>query len=185
MDTGLIRVPLTELRTNDEQVVGSVYQVKDKYYRWQKNAGATALVARASCLTVMTSVESGMNTRVVQPDGVAAATSSIGMAAGMPMSSIGASGTDTGDYGWVQCKGPAKVTIAQAATAQTVGAISVATSALPATAAWGAGTTEDYSVPADGTTAIAVCGRRVVLMQAIATTGAATAVSALVDIQCL
>jgi len=185
MDTGLIRVPLTELRSSDEQVVGSVYQKKNKYYRWQKNAGATALVARACCLQMVTSVEAGMNTRVIQPDGVGDGTASVGMPAGMPMSAIGASGTDTGAFGWVQCKGPAKVSLAQKASALTVGSICIGTSALPASAAWAHIAAEDYSIGADETAAVALCGRRVVLMQAVATTGAETAVSALVDIQCL
>lgn len=185
MDTGLIRVPLTELRTNDEQSLGAVYQVKNKYYRWQKNAGATALVARACCLQLLTSVEAGIDTRVIATDGAAAATAVINLPAGMPLTAIGASGTDTGDHGWVQCKGPAKVTLAKSSAAMVAGGMAIATDAQPATQPWGGTIPPVSTVPADGTTAFQNAGRRVVLMQAIAATNPATSVSCLVDIQCL
>jgi len=56
MDKTLIQVPLTELRTNDEEVLGSVFNRDGKEYVWVKNAGSTSLVAAGCCLMVITSV---------------------------------------------------------------------------------------------------------------------------------
>lgn len=182
----LIRVPLNELRTYDAEVAGSVYRKDGRAYRWVKNAGATALKAAACCLQMITGVEGGMNTRVVAPDGAAAATSVISLPAGKPMTAIGASGTDTGDWGWIQCQGYAKVTLAKSSAAMVAGAIAVGTSGMPATHPWGRVEAPDLDgLGADATGAFIVSGRRVVLMQAIAATNPATAVSCLVDIQCL
>lgn len=186
MDTGLIRVPLTALRTNDEQTVGSVYQNKSKYYRWQKNAGATALVARACCLQMFTSGEDAINTRVIATDGAAAETSSITVPAGMPMAAMGPSGSDTGAYGWVQCKGPARVTLAKSSAAMVAGSVAIATDAQPETQPWGSvGVPVLTGIGADQTSTYPLAGRRVVLMQVIAATNPATSVSCLVDIQCM
>ncbi|KKM16893.1 hypothetical protein LCGC14_1681250 [marine sediment metagenome] len=179
--TGLIRVPLTELRTNDEQVIGSVYEVKNKTYRFVKNAGSTDLVARASCMEMLTSNEDGMKTRVIAGDGMGTSTAFIGLPAGMPVAGIGKSGSGTGAFGWVQCKGPAKVSIHQMATAIAAGSFAIGTSVLPASQPFG----KAYIRTADSAATAKLYTRGVIIMEAIATTGAATAVSALVDIQCL
>lgn len=181
MDTGLIRVPLTELRTNDEQVIGSVYMTKTKTYRFVKNAGSTSLIARASCMEMLTSVEGGMKTRVISGDGMGTSTAFVGLPAGMPVSAIGPSGSDTGCYGWIQAKGPAKVSIHQMATAIAAGSFAIGTSALPASQPFG----KPYVRTADSATTAKLYTRGIIMMQAIATTGAATAVSAIVDLQCM
>ena len=180
-ETMNIRVPLSELRTNDEQVIGSVHSHKDKAYKWVKNAGTTSLVARACCLYRVTSVEAGLLTRVISPDGAGASTAVIGLAAGMPMTAIGPSGSDTGDHGWVQCKGPAVVSVHQKVTALAVGEIGVATSALPASAPWG----KTYSPTADSASTANLYNHNIVVLEPIATTGEATAVSTNVLIRCL
>jgi len=179
-ETQLIRVPLDELRTSDEQVVGSIHTDKNKVYKWQKNAGSTSLVARACCLSLITSIADNMDTRVISPDGAGASTGVIGVAGGMPMTAIGPSGSDTGDHGWVQCEGPAVVSVEQMVTAFTAGLIAVATSALPATSPWG----KPYSPTADSASTANLYTRHVVIMEPIATTGAATAVSTNVLIRC-
>jgi hypothetical protein len=180
-ETQAIRVPLSELRTNDEQVLGSIHTRKEKAYRWVKNAGTTSLVARACCLMRVTSVEAGLETRVISPDGAGASTGVIGLAAGMPMTAMGPSGSDTGDHGWVQCKGHAVSTIHQMVTALTVGQIAVGTSALPASAPWG----KPYSPTANSAATANLYTRHVTILEPIATTGEATAVSTNVLIHCM
>jgi len=172
MDTGLIRVPLTELRTNDEQTIGSVYQKGSKVYRYVKNAGDTALKARACCLEIGTTVENGLNKKVVAPD-TAVGTSNITMPAGMPCASMGKSGSGTGAYGWIQVAGPAKVSLAQSTGALAPGALMIGSSGLPTTHAWWQPITA------------ATAGRYAVLMQRVATTGIETAISAVVELHCL
>ncbi len=184
--TGLIRVPLSALRTNDEQVIGSLYEVGQKTYRYVKNAGSTALVARASCAELLTSVEAGMKTRVISPDIMSGAnTAIVGLPAGMPMSSIGGSGSGTGAYGWIQCKGPAKVSVIRTSTAIAIGSFAIGTGTYPASAAFGI----PYAPSADSSVnSYSGIGRSrgVFIMSAMASTSAIThAASALVDIQCL
>ncbi len=181
MLTGLLRVPLSSLTTNDEQVVGSLYEEKHKTYRYVKNAGSTALIGRASCMEMLTSIEGGMKTRVISGDGMGTATAFIGLPAGMPLTAIGASGSGTGAFGWVQAKGPAKVSIHQMATAIAAGSFCIGSSALPASQPFG----KAYTREADSANTAKLYTRGVIVMEAIATTGAATAVSALADIQCL
>lgn len=185
--TGLIRVPLSELRTNDEQVIGSVYEVKNKTYVYRKNAGSTALVARASCAELITSVEAGMKTRVISPDVMSGAyTAVLGLPAGMPVSSIGASGSSTGAFGWVQAKGPAKVSVLRTSNAVTVGSFAIGTSVYPYTAAF-----DMPYAPSANSTVLLYSGtgrsRGIIIMSEIAAvaTAATAAISALVDIQCL
>ena len=186
MDTGLIRVPLNALRTNDEQTIGSKYDVGLKTYRYVKNAGTTALIARASCAELLTSVEAGMKTRVISPGVMSGAnTAIVGLPAGMPVTSIGGSGTNTGAFGWVQCKGPAKVTVLRTSNAVTVGSFAIGTGTYPASAPFGI----PYAPSADSSgNALSGIGRSrgVFIMSALAAVSTVTAsVSALVDIQCL
>lgn len=183
MDTGIIRVPLNELRTNDEQTIGSEYQERSSVWRWQKNVGATALKAKACCLQVITSVIKNYNTRVIAPDGAGPTTGIVTMPAGMPMSSIGKSGSDTGAYGWVQCKGPAKVTLLQSSGGYKAGAMAVGTSSKPATFPWGRAIAPMSDVAVQST--MFVVGRRIVLIESMAVTAVDTAVSAVVDLQCM
>ena len=134
-------------------------------------------------MEMLTSVEAGMKTRVISPDGIGDGTTTgfVGLPAGMPMSAIGASGSVTGAYGWVQAKGPAKVTLMQETSALTVGQFAIGSNVLPATQPWAS----TFSPTADSASVSNLDDRGVRLMQAVATTGAATAISCLVDIQCL
>ena len=181
----LIRVPLNELRTSDEEVLGSTLRRDGKVYRWQKNAGTTTLIADASCLEVLTSIEAGTKCRVVAPDGAAPSTgtSRIDLPAGAPVTAIGPSGSATGDHGWVQCRGSKRVTVAQAATAaqQVAGCLAIATSGLPVTQPWG----RALSPTVGPSTTANMYHRQIVITKDLATTGVATAASAMVDIQCM
>lgn len=184
--TGILRVPLSELRTNDEQTIGSLYDERQKSYRYVKNAGSTALVARASCAELLTSVEDGMKTRVISPDIMSGAcTAIVGLPAGMPMSSIGASGSNTGCFGWIQCKGPARVSVLRTSNAVTIGSFAIGTGTYPSSAAFGI----PYAPSADSSVNVySGIGRSrgVFIMSELAAVSTITAaVSALVDIQCL
>lgn len=180
MDKTLIRVGLEKLSTNDDEVIGSVFRRNGKVYRWVKNAGSTGLVAQGACLTLLTSVEASFNKRVISPD-TGGATAEIFIAAGSPMTAIGPSGSDTGDHGWVQCKGLRKVSIFQSSAALAPGELAVATASQPATAPWGM----SYSPQPGSDVAANLYAKRVEIMHGVATTGPATAASALVDIQCM
>ena len=179
----LIDVPLTEIRTGDAEVIGSLYPHKGKIYRWVKNAGATDLTATAPCLTLPTSAIDAIGSRVVAPSGAGPSTAvsaSILNIAGATMAAITKSGSDTGDHGWIQVKGVKKVSMGQSATAadQLVGAISVVTNTDDA--AWGVPV-----VPVDSGGLAPMHIKSVRLVRLHATTGATTAFSAYADIQCL
>lgn len=185
-DKRLIAVPLTELRTNDEEVIGSLYPHKGKIYRWVKNAGSTDLVAAGPCLTLPTSTIDSIGNRVVSPSAAGletAASAAVRGCAGSPIAAITKSGSDTGDHGWIQVKGLKKVSMNQSATAsdQYIGAVSIATDVDDTN--WGRPITP-HGIP---TTVVieGVVAKKVVLARLHAATGATTAFSALVDIQCL
>jgi len=180
MDKTLISVPLTDLATGDREGLGSIFRRDGKVYRWVKNAGATALVRDGCCLTMITSVEGNAFKRVKSPDGAGAKTAPLTMPAGVPMSNIGASGSNTGAYGWIQVAGPRKVSIIGTGADSAIGYIAVATSQQPATAPWAS----PLAPTADsGSTAYAYAKKVVVLSPV--SDEAATADSAIVDIQCL
>jgi len=183
MDKNLIRVPLTELRTYDEEVIGSVYRKDGKAYRWIKNYGSTSLVADGACLDVITSVEANVHKKVIHPHGAGASTASVQIVAGVPMTAIGPSGSDTGDHGWIQVRGARKVSIMQssAATGQAIGCFAIATSVQPATAPFDQG----YAPTANSAATAYLYAKRVQILKSLTSTGPATAASALVDIQCL
>ncbi len=187
-DKRLIKVPLDELRTFDAEVIGSLYPHKGKIFRWVKNAGSTDLVAAGPCLTLPTSAIDNINKRVVSPSAAGletAASAAVFNAAGSPVAAILKSGSDTGDHGWVQCKGLKKVSMNQSATAadQYIGGVSIATDVDDTNwgrpLGFGSVRTPTTTVHED------LIDKKVVLVRLHATTGAATAFSAYVDIQCL
>lgn len=181
MNKNLINVPLTELRSSDEEVLGSIYSKDGKSYRWVKNAGSTALIAAGACLARLTSVVANQFKRVISNDGAGTSTGAVSLPAGSPITAIQESGSSTGDHGWIQVAGPKKVSIQQLTTAQTVGMRCIATSSYPATYSFAGGQAET----ANSATTGYFYRKCVQLLQPIATTGAATAVSCVVDIQCL
>lgn len=182
-DKRLINVPLNEIRTYDAEVIGSLYPHKGKTYRWIKNAGATDLQALAPCLTLPTAAVDQTFKRVVAPTGSKPAVPGSGAilgAAGMVVTAIYKSGSDTGDHGWIQAQGLAVINALQSETAadQLVGSIILATD--QSDAAWG--------VPVTPTTSVAprAQAKKCVIARSLTTvTGATTAASYVVDIQCL
>lgn len=174
-DKRLIRVPLTELRTNDEEVIGSLYPHKGKIYRWVKNAGGTALTAGAVCLEMITSVVTEMEKRIIAPSGSGASTASILRPGGVPMASFGGTGTDTGDHGWVLVKGITEARVQQAVTAVQVGEMAIASDS---------GSDVAWASPVSAATG-GLFTKKVVVMEPMAVTGAATSITAIVDVQCL
>ncbi len=182
-DKRLISVPLTDVRTNDEEVIGALYPHKGKVYRWVKNGGSTALQAKAACLSLPTAATDMTFSKVVAPSGANVAVPGSGAvlgAAGMPVTAIGPSGSDTGDHGWVQCKGIAVISALQSETAadQYVGSIILATD--QSDAAWGVPVT-----PTSATSPLGVAKKCVIARALTTVTGASTAASYVVDIQCL
>lgn len=172
VETSLIHVPLDELRTNENDLpLGSEVYRNNKVYRFVKNAGATALSRTGPCLELATSVEAAAKKRVISNDGAGAATAAVERAAGQPMTAIAKSGSDTGDHGYVVVAGAKRVSVQQLATALDIGMVCVASQAI--TSAWLA---DDVYVTATN---------HAVIVKKVATTGAATAASALVDIKCI
>lgn len=170
----LFETQLTDLRTTDVEGVGSLrYDDKGNIDKWVKNGSSTALVAAGSCLEHLGSTAAGtVGTKVTSPD-AGASTGIVNVPAGVPHTGIGASGTDTGCFGWIRVEGVKKVSIFQAVTALSANLIALATS----TGGWGK--------PATFTVGVSVPPRYVETVGALATTGAATAGSCVCFIKCL
>jgi hypothetical protein len=179
MSTHLVNVPLNELRTNDEQVLGSEHPVDGKVYRWVKNLGSTALTAGAPALLAFTGcTTASILHKVIAPSGAGAATAVVTQPVGAAVTAIAASGASTGDHGWIQVDGPASIIQQQLTTALGAGSFSIASSALDA--AWAS----NYSNTADSATQANLYAMKAELLKPVATTGAATAVAALAYIHC-
>lgn len=178
---------LTSLQTSDTEGLGVLYE--DEYgrvYRYVKNAGSTALQQSTVCLKKLgqTTVKT-VNARVLAPDAATGpATCLATIPAGVPVTGIGASGSGTGAFGWVQVAGPAKVTVWQSATAtqQEAGCCAIASGVT-----YSAGHCWDkaYTSTIDSTNGGTVFLNCVRIAESLATTGVATAASALVMIHCL
>lgn len=142
-DKVLFQTSLTKLSITDKDGIGELRHESDgKVYRYIKNVSATALVRKGSCLKALTSVLGGMNKGVRSPDfaTLTGATASMLIAAGVPVTGIGATGsTYTGAFGFVQVAGPARVNMLMSAVTAGVsglpGRVSIATG-LIATAGW-------------------------------------------------
>ena len=131
-DKRLISVPLTEISTGDQEVIGSLYPHKGSIYQWTKNASTGNIHRRGPCILKTVATASMIGQRVCLAD------SDLGWGAcapaGAAMTTIYASGSNTGCYGWVLRKGYLAVNQAQIATALVEGTIAIASAAL--TYAW-------------------------------------------------
>lgn len=182
----LFQTALTDLETSDVEGKGRLrYEDDGKVYRWVKNISATALAYHGACLKALTSVLAGVNVNVRSNQSTTAATAQLTLPAGVPVTAIAASGSATGDHGWIQVAGPAKVSMIMSDTASAgsgaAGLISIVTN-LPATdASWDV----PEQLSADSATAayIYVKGVRLAARLAEGTAGAAR--SALVEVCCL
>ena len=175
---------LTALQTTDVEGLGSLFE--DQFgntYRYVKNAGATAVVAAGGCFRDLGQTTPKGVLKYILPCDAATgpATALITMGAGVPVTGIAASGTATGDHGWIQVAGTKKVTLMQTATAvdQQAGCRAILTGL--STGIWGKCATNTI----DSTNAGVVYHNVVEVAVGIATTGVATAVSAICHIKCL
>ncbi len=179
----LFQTTLTQLDTSDIDNRGTLrVDEYGKTYRYVKNVSATALVAAGACLKALTSVVTEMNKNVRSVDTATAATASIRMPAGVPVTAVAASGSGTGDHGWVQVAGPARVTMIMSDTAAwasgTAGLVSICTN-LPASAFWDVPQTDNSASDAN----IVIKGVRLAVQLVEGT--ADTARSAAVEVICL
>lgn len=180
MSTFLLNVPLNEVRTNDEQVVGSLHPEKGKVYRWVKNIGSTDLTAGGPALIVHSGAVTGNYMhRIISAD-TGPATAVPWMPAGSCVTGIGGSGSTTGCYGWLQVKGVASVTQQGTATALVIGSYSIASSTYPA--AWASNVS--YSIDTTAATAM-VYSKNAQLLQAVSTAGPSTSYTKLVELNCV
>lgn len=175
---------LVSLHTEDIEGLGALYEdVIGRVYRYQKNASSTGLTATGVCLKKLgTGSLKGTTQRVLHPSAATGpATCLVSMPAGMPVTGIGASGSSTGAFGWVQVAGPAKISMQQSATAvnQQAGCCVISTNT--STGYWG----KAYTQTIDSTNGGVVLLQVAQLSESLATTGAATAASAYVNIRCL
>lgn len=182
----LISVPLTDLRTTDDEGLGTVYEHNDgNTYRWVKNSSGTALIAAGCCLMDFTTTKADIYKRVRSPDVASTGPSTClkTMPAGSPVSGIAASGAGTGDHGWIQVAGIKKVSMRQSATAaqQQPGVCAIATTICVTNDEWG----KPYTGVINSTVGGTVNLRCVQIVSALATTGVATVASAIVQIRCL
>jgi len=170
----LFETALTDLRTTDVEGLGNLrFDEKGNVDKWVKNSGTTALSAGGSCLERLTSVSAAVGQRIIAPDGVGAATGLVTLPAGVPHTAIAASGASTGDHGWVRVKGIMTTPVYQATTALVQGQVSLATNV----GGWDKPITFTAGYPSPI--------RHVRLCSALATTGAATANSCVVYVNCL
>ena len=182
----LFQTALTDLETTDVEGKGNLRYMDDgRVYRWVKNVSATALLYHGACLKALTSVVSAINSNVRSTDTATAATAQLSIPAGVPVTAIGASGSGTGDHGWIQVAGPAKVSMvmsdAASAGSGSAGLMSIATN-LPATDA-GWDVPEQNSANSASTAYIYFKGVRLAARLAEGTAGDAR--SAAVEVCCL
>lgn len=176
----LWKTALTDLDTSDVEGIGVLRSDEfGNVYRYVKNKGTTALVKAGPCLKIVTSVAADAYKKVIAPDGAGSATGVVERPAGIPVTGIAKSGSDTGAYGWVQCEGTARATFAGTDTARAVGQIAIATSA----DADAFDVAVDVTADADSTAYY--YKNYVELINAPTTVGAATTHSGTVQIHCL
>lgn len=175
---------LKSLHTSDKEGLGVLFEDEfGRVFRYVKNASSTGFTAAGCCLMKLgqTTPKAAFQ-RVLSPDvGTGPTTCLISMPAGVPVTGIGASGSSTGDHGWIQVAGPAKVSVWQSATAVDQEAGCMAAATVTSGAAWGKGYTSTIDTDTGGT----VNMRGIQFAASLATTGAATAASALVIVKCL
>ncbi len=179
----LFQTKLTDLDTVDVDSRGVLRpDERGKVYRYVKNISATALVAAGACLKALTSVLAEINMNVRSVDTATAHTASLRVPGGVPVTAIAQSGSLTGDHGWIQVAGPARVTMIMSDTASAgsgaAGLVSICTN-LPASAFWDVPQTDNSASD------LPVTVKGVSLLVQLAEGTADTARSAAVDVVCL
>lgn len=180
----LFQTALTDLETADVEGLGVLRDDEfGNVYRWVKNKGTTALYKAGPCLKIVTSVVAGARGRVINPTGAGTSTASINRCAGIPVTAIGASGSGTGAYGWVQCLGIARASFVGTDTAQSVGQQAICTSAAAGASRFAVAL--DVTNVGDTTAAAYAYKNFVELINTPTTGGASTPHSGTVQIHCL
>jgi hypothetical protein len=172
----LKQTALTDVNVSAKDLVGMIYEGDaGNQYRYVKNMGSTQLEPNCLCMYALTSVITAMFQKVIDPTGIGATTAVMGQIAGMPMTSLGSSGSGTGEYGWIQVQGihNKRAAVWQATTAYSIGASGIASC------------TDAYVQKPTAAATAAVQRRFVELAEGIATTGAATTAQVYVHINCL
>ena len=114
----LFQTALSDLVTQDvSSELGQIMEEDGKKYRFVKNISATALLYHGACLKALTSVLGAVNKFVRSTNTATAKTAQLSIPGGVPVTGIAASGSNTGDHGWVQIAGPAKVSMVVSDTA--------------------------------------------------------------------
>ena len=184
----LFQTKLSDLETTDVEGLGVLREDElGNIYRWMRNDAATALMRAGSNMLNLSSSLASIEKSFYSPDAATGgATALVHMPAGVPVTAIGATGSSTGCYGWMQQAGTCRVSISPTATAadQEPGCALVGTSVelLGATGCWGHPRTGTIDSTAGGIVNL----RCLVIAGLVDTvTDLATAVSAAVYVRCL
>lgn len=184
----LFQTKLTDLRTTDVEGLGVLRDDEfGNVYRWMRNDAATALQPAGCCLLNLSSAIANVEKSVYSPDAATGgATALVHMPGGVPVTGIGATGSSTGCFGWIQQQGIRRVSIIPSATdtRNEPGCL------VPATSVDVIGATHHWGKPLSGTIDSTVGGnvnlRCLTLAGLVDTvTDLGTAVSAAVHIRCL
>ncbi len=185
----LFQTALTDLEITDrEGGLGQLREEGNESYRWVKNSSGTALKAAGCCLMDFTTTAADVFARVrsEQAANTGPTTCYTSMPAGSPVTGIAKSGASTGDHGWIQVGGIKRVSIRQAAadarSIQSPGCYCIGTSVAHTTASdnWQSAYTSVIS--SSGGQVALRCAQ---IVNELATTGASTCASAIVQLKCL
>jgi len=183
----LFQTSLEDLETSDVEGLANLRRdSKGNVFRWVKNVSGTNLVADGCCLCRFVTTMADMDKFVLSSDtiGTGPATCLVTMPAGVPITGICASGSDTGDHGWVKVAGLHKVSMRGLTTAvdQQAGCRAIATTV--GTGVWGQCTTGVISGLTTGT-APRVLARGIQMAASLAAGGISTLASGIVRVNCL
>lgn len=184
----LFQTALTDLDTADLDGIGTLRRDGGNAYRWVKNAGGTALIAAGCCLMDFTTTAADIFKRVrsEQAAQTGPTTCYPSMPAGSPVTAIGASGASTACHGWIQVDGIKSVSIRQNAAdsipSQSPGCYCIGTSVAHTTACDNWATAYTSVISSSGRQVALRCAQ---IVSVLATTGAKTCASAIVQIKCL
>lgn len=186
----LFQTALNELSKSAVDTLGEMRSDElGNLYRYVKNKGSTGLVQGGCCLRVITSVTADIVKYVISPDGAGASTASLTGVAGIPRTGIGASGSSTGDYGWIMVEGNTTAYVMQTSilTDSQIDCVAIGTTASqPATSqtfGFPRATWSGLVVTPATDVASPIITRGVVLLNAIAT-GPSTVATVAVKVMC-
>ncbi len=173
-DKVLRSVPLSEVRTHDEETLGSVCTIRGVKYRWVKNSCSTTIGHKCPAVNKVVATAANWGQKVVAPSGSTdSVTSRAVLLAGVAVTSIPASGSSTGCYGWIAVRGIVTAAVGRMATAITAGAVAIVSN-----------TCDVGLYPSVATSPSGLISNKAIVLQGIASTGAGVGVETLVDLKC-